>query len=61
MDELSTLRHRALDVAKSGILIVDVTTPDQPIIDVNAAFEQLTGYSRTEAIGRNCRFLQGPG
>ncbi|HEV2107285.1 MAG TPA: ATP-binding protein, partial [Thermomicrobiales bacterium] len=47
--------------AKSGILIVDVTTPDQPIIDVNAAFEQLTGYSRTEAIGRNCRFLQGPG
>lgn len=26
---------------------------------VNPAFEALTGYSREEAVGRNCRFLQG--
>jgi PAS domain-containing protein len=28
---------------------------------VNDAFTRLTGYSREECIGRNCRFLQGPG
>lgn len=28
---------------------------------VNPAFEALTGYSREEAVGRNCRFLQGEG
>jgi two-component system, NtrC family, sensor kinase len=26
---------------------------------VNAAFTNLTGYSAEEAVGRNCRFLQG--
>jgi hypothetical protein len=35
--------------------------PDNPIIECNAAFEALTGYSRPEIIGRNCRFLRGPG
>jgi PAS domain S-box-containing protein len=33
--------------------------PDQPIVFVNAAFTRITGYSATEAMGRNCRFLQG--
>ncbi|MDE1916576.1 MAG: PAS domain-containing protein [Sphingomonadales bacterium] len=35
--------------------------PDNPIIDCNGAFEALTGYTRDEVIGRNCRFLTGPG
>lgn len=34
--------------------------PDNPIIDCNDAFIQLTGYARDEILGRNCRFLQGP-
>lgn len=34
--------------------------PDNPIIDCNRAFEELTGYARREIIGRNCRFLSGP-
>jgi hypothetical protein len=33
---------------------------DNPIIDCNEAFIQLTGYERDEIIGRNCRFLRGP-
>lgn len=33
---------------------------DNPIVECNAAFENLTGYSRSEIIGRNCRFLAGP-
>ncbi len=35
--------------------------PDNPIVECNAAFEALTGYERDEIIGRNCRFLRGPG
>lgn len=41
-------------------LICDPRRPDTPIIECNAAFEALTGYSRDEVVGRNCRFLTGP-
>jgi PAS domain S-box-containing protein len=43
----------------SGIVICDATQPDQPIVFANAAFSRMTGYTAAEAIGRNCRFLQG--
>ena len=48
--------------SESGIAMVltDPKQDDNPIIYVNAAFEKLTGYARSAAIGRNCRFLQGP-
>lgn len=35
--------------------------PDRNIITVSRAFVDLTGYSAEFALGRNCRFLQGPG
>lgn len=59
-----TLRHdfdlltKALDSSVSGIIITDNTQPDNPIIFCNNAFETITGYSRKEIIGHNCRFLQ---
>jgi PAS domain S-box-containing protein len=56
--ELS-LRVRALEVSTEGITISDAGKPDNPLIYVNAGFEQLTGYSREEVLQRNCRFLQG--
>ncbi|WP_295531873.1 LuxR C-terminal-related transcriptional regulator [Novosphingobium sp. Chol11] len=34
---------------------------DNPIIAANEAFCALTGYPRDEIIGRNCKFLAGPG
>ncbi|HVT50998.1 MAG TPA: ATP-binding protein [Dongiaceae bacterium] len=43
----------------SGIVICDAVAPDQPIVFVNAAFNRITGYTAAEAMGRNCRFLQG--
>lgn len=59
-EEQSRLRDRALEAVSQGILITDAGQPDNPIIYVNQGFERVTGYSREEALGRNCRFLQGP-
>jgi PAS domain S-box-containing protein len=41
-------------------VITNPRLPDNPIIACNRAFEQLTGYSANEVVGRNCRFLAGP-
>lgn len=41
-------------------LISDPRQADNPIMECNAAFEALTGYSREDVVGRNCRFLSGP-
>ena len=52
------LAKMALDSANDGITISDMTLPDQPLIFINRAFENMTGYTNAEARGRNCRFLQ---
>jgi PAS domain S-box-containing protein len=53
------LLRRCLSHARHGFTIVDARQPDQPLLYVNKAFELMTGYSREELIGRNCRLLQG--
>ncbi len=55
------LKDRALAASAEGITITDPRQPDNPLIYVNAGFERLTGYTSAEVLGRNCRFLQGPG
>jgi PAS domain S-box-containing protein len=55
------LKQRAIDEAPVGITITDPDRPDNPMIYINDAFEKLTGYSKTNSVGRNCRFLQGEG
>jgi|TARA_R100000501_G_scaffold1851_1_gene4920 PAS domain S-box-containing protein len=42
-----------------GVLIADMRLRGQPIVEVNPAFEAITGYTAGEAIGKNCRYLQG--
>jgi PAS domain S-box-containing protein len=54
-----TLLDRALAVAAEGITIADARLPDRPLIYVNDGFEGLTGYSRDDVLGINCKFLQG--
>lgn len=47
------------DISKS-CTITDATKPSNPIVYVNDEFVKMTGYSREECIGVNCKFLQGP-
>jgi phosphoserine phosphatase RsbU/P len=59
-DQLA-LKDRALAAAAEGITIADARLPDRPLIYANEGFARVTGYPVEEVIGRNCRFLQGPG
>ncbi|MBK7369761.1 MAG: PAS domain S-box protein [Candidatus Eisenbacteria bacterium] len=60
-DELALRqRDRAINAASQGIVVTDATAEGQPIVFVSPGFEQMTGYSAQESIGRNCRFLSGP-
>ncbi|WP_152043300.1 bacterio-opsin activator domain-containing protein [Salinigranum salinum] len=54
------LKERAMDEAPVGITIADFSLPDRPLVYINQAFCETTGYAITEALGRNCRYLQGP-
>jgi PAS domain S-box-containing protein len=58
-EEELRVRDRAISSSTNGIIITDAGQPDNPIVYINPAFERLTGYSAEDAVGRNCRFLQG--
>jgi PAS domain S-box-containing protein len=51
----------AIASAPTGITVADPSLPDCPLVFINPAFTQLTGYPPEEVLGRNCRFLQGRG
>lgn len=51
----------AVAAAPTGIVVSDPNQPDCPIVYANPAFFRISGYGPAEVIGRNCRFLQGPG
>ena len=57
--DAATLFRQALEQTRMAISITDPHREDGPIIYVNRAFCELTGYDREDVIGRNCRFLQG--
>jgi PAS domain S-box-containing protein len=58
-DELIALLQS--DERKMSVVITNPWHDDNPMIYVSEEFETQTGYSPEEALGRNCRFLQGPG
>jgi PAS domain S-box-containing protein len=52
------LLERAVTASTNSIVITDPNLPDDPLVYVNPAFEETTGYAADDALGRNCRFLQ---
>ncbi|TCH63723.1 EAL domain-containing protein [Acinetobacter sp. ANC 4862] len=58
-EEMLRLLKRSVDANPHGIVLTKATQ-NQAIEYVNPAFENLTGYTKEEAIGQNCNFLQGP-
>lgn len=49
------------DEGEMSVVFSDPSLPDNPMVYVSEEFERQTGYCEGEAVGRNCRFLQGPG
>ncbi len=52
---------QALTVSQQNFVVSDPNLPDNPIVFASSGFYDLTGYTPAEVVGRNCRFLQGPG
>ena len=50
----------AVRATRMPMIITDPRQSDNPVVFANDSFCRLTGYTRSEILGRNCRFLQGP-
>ena len=49
----------AIRATRMPMIVTDPHQADNPIIFANDAFLEMSGYSREEINGKNCRFLQG--
>ena len=52
------IQIEAMEALSSSITITDMLDSDRPLIFCNNAFTEITGYSKEEVLGRNCKFLQ---
>ena len=53
----TVLFTRVVEHAPDGMLLVDARNPDAPLIHVNQALENLTGYRREQLLGQPLRTL----
>ena len=52
---------QALVTSQQNFVLSDPSLPDNPIVYASDGFCKLSGYKKQDILGRNCRFLQGPG
>lgn len=50
----------AIRKTRMSMIVTDPRRDDNPIVFANDAFLRMSGRTREEVVGRNCRFLQGP-
>ena len=50
---------KSIQQSQHSFVITDPSLQDNPIVFASDDFLSLTGYSREDVLGRNCRFLQG--
>jgi len=60
LDQRGNIFFAAVEMTRMPMVVTDPNQDDNPIVFVNGAFLDLTGYQEEEVLGRNCRFLQGP-
>lgn len=53
------LLWQSIEKANSPLIMAEPGEDDNPIVYVNEAFEQVTGYTESELLGQDCRLLQG--
>ena len=60
---LKSLIESLAAASDTAVMLTDggLEPPGPRILYVNAAFERMTGYRAKEVVGRDPRFLQGPG
>eukprot|EP00306_Pavlova_sp_CCMP459_P012659 CAMPEP_0185192384 /NCGR_PEP_ID=MMETSP1140-20130426/18280_1 /TAXON_ID=298111 /ORGANISM="Pavlova sp., Strain CCMP459" /LENGTH=459 /DNA_ID=CAMNT_0027759129 /DNA_START=74 /DNA_END=1454 /DNA_ORIENTATION=+ len=71
LQRLATCLHLPMPVAPAlrdtlsrlqrTFVVTDPALEDNPIVFASESFCKMTGYERSELVGRNCRLLQGPG
>ena len=50
---------KSIQKSQHSFVITDPSLQDNPIVFASDDFLKLTGYTREQVLGRNCRFLQG--
>ena len=53
------IRTQAMESAADGIFIIDAAKPNFPIIYTNQAFQKITGYAKSDIIGKSYLLLYG--
>jgi PAS domain S-box-containing protein len=56
----TALTYDLIGGLSEAFTISDPKLPDNPLVYASDEFYRLTGYSRDNVLGHNCRFLQGP-
>ena len=59
VEKVLKLHDSAITASSNGVVIVDAQREDMPIVSVNPAFQQITGYRAAEVIGRAPFMLEG--
>lgn len=56
--ELAAALNATTNEIDQGVVIADARDSDLRVVYANRAFEAITGYASSYAVGRNCRYLQ---